>query len=539
MKTVLKWIGIAAAVLVALVIIAQAALYIYMPESSEGWVKAGIPQDEIPDGVDTVVAFKDVSVIPMDSERVLEGQTVIVKDGHIADIGSSGDIEIPAGAHVVDGSGRFLMPGLSDMHVHVFGAENDLLIYLANGVTTIRTMGGDSPAILEWRDQVKAGTRVGPSIWAWNPMFENQDEDWAWGTERATRGGKTFVQTPEEAEQLVAEMAALGVDGIKSHYVLSQEIFQTFVESAEKYGLPFDGHVPNTHSSCPNNPDDKPICVCARPDCWNEFRSMGAPALAHVEELVKMVALSDESLRVASDESIQQIAQDAADDGLWVTSTIYMFRSIVNQAADLDGLLAALPETQYVHPDVFENMGWGAGYYVELGNRPYYPNYLGAQEKMLLALNDSGALLMSGTDAPSSGVVPGFSMHDELETMADVGLSPYEVLKTSTANPALYLDEMDEFGTVEVGKYADLVLLEANPLDNISNTRQIAGVMARGRYFDRTDLDTILEAVSQDYEAAATTRTVLQIAFPIVVVLLLAGLVWFVVRRRKASQLSN
>jgi adenine deaminase len=158
---------------------------------------------------------------------------------------------------------------------------------------------------------------------------------------------------------------------------------------------------------------------------------------------------------------------------------------------------------------------------------------------MLLALNDSGALLMSGTDAPSAGVVPGFSMHDELETMADVGLSPYDVLKTSTANPALYLDEMDEFGTVEVGKHADLVLLEANPLDNISNTRQIAGVMARGRYFDRTDLDTILKAVSQDYEAAATTRTVLQIAFPIVMVLLLGAVVWFVVRRvrrRKASQ---
>jgi imidazolonepropionase-like amidohydrolase len=539
MKKALKWIGIAAAIVVAMVIIAQAVLYIYMPESREGWVKPGVPQDEIPAGVDTAVVFENVTVLPMDSERVLEGQTVVIADQSIADIGASGDVDVPAGAHVVDGTGRFLMPGLSDMHVHVFGTENDLFVYLANGVTTIRTMGGDPPAILEWRDQIRAGTRVGPSIWAWNPMFENQDEDWAWGTERATRGGKTFVDTPEEAEQLVAEMAVLGVDGIKSHYVLSQEIFQAFVESADQHGLPLDGHAPSTHANCPINPADKPICVCARGDCWDDFRAMGVPALAHVEELIKLVALSDESLRVVSDEGIRQIAQDAADDGLWVTSTIYMFRSIVDQAADLEGMLAALPETQYVHPDVFENMGWGAGYYVDLGSRPYYPNYLASQEQMLLALNESGALLMSGTDAPSSGMVPGFSLHDELVTMADVGLSPFEVLKTSTTNPALYLGELDEVGTVEVGKRADLVLLEENPLDDVTNTRQIAGVMARGRYFDRTDLDSILEAVSQNYEAAETTGTVLEIAFPIVVVLLLVALVWFIVRRRKASQTSS
>ncbi len=539
MKKVLKWIGIAAVFVVALFIIAYLALYIYMPESSEGWVKSGITQEEIPAGVDTSVVFENVNVIPMDSERVLEGQTVIIEDQRIAVIGASGDIDIPADAHVVDGEGRFLIPGLSDMHVHIFGSENDLLIYLANGVATIRTMGGDPPTILEWRDQIRAGTRVGPSIWAWNPMFENQDEDWEWGTERATRGGKTFVHTPEEAEQLVAEMAALGVDGIKSHYVLSQEIFQAFVESADQHGLPFDGHAPSTHANCPDNPADKPICVCARPDCWDDFRTMGVPALAHVEELIKMVALSDESLRVASDEGIRQIAQDVADDGLWVTSTVYMFRSIVDQAADLEGTLAAMPETQYVHPDVFENMGWGAGYYVEFGSRPYYPNYLASQERMLLALNDSGALLMSGTDAPSSGIVPGFSLHDELETMADVGLSPYDVLKTSTYNPALYLGELDEFGTVETGKRADLVLLEANPLDEITNTRQIAGTMVRGRYYSRADLDLMLEAVAKDYETAQTTQSVIEIAFPVVVVLLLVALVWFIVRRRKASQVSS
>ena len=141
-------------------------------------------------------------------------------------IGTSGEVDIPADAHVVDGDGKFLIPGLSDMHMHTFGSENDLLVYLANGVTTIRILGGDPPAILDWRDQIRAGTRVGPNIWAWWPMIENGywgDPEWV--KELQTRGGETYVHTPEEAEQLVAEMAALGVDGIKSHGVVSTEYY--------------------------------------------------------------------------------------------------------------------------------------------------------------------------------------------------------------------------------------------------------------------------------------------------------------------------
>ena len=150
---------------------------------------------------------------------------------------------------------------------------------------------------------------------------------------------------------------------------------------------------------------------------------------------------------------------------------------------------------------------------------------------MLLALYESGVLLMSGTDVPVPVMVPGFSLHDELEMMADVGLSPYDVLRTSTTNPSLYLDELEEFGTVEAGKRADLVLLEGNPLEDIANTRQIAGTMVRGRWYARADLDIMLEEVAKDYEAAETTQTVLKITFPVVVVLLLVALVWFIVRR--------
>jgi cytosine/adenosine deaminase-related metal-dependent hydrolase len=356
-------------------------------------------------------------------------------------------------------------------------------------------------------------------------MFENNDRDWEWGTERAYRGGQTWVHTPEEAERLVAEMAAMGVDGIKAHGVGSSEIYLALLDSAIQHGLPFDGHVPEDHTHY--------SVFETRSDSWNDFRTMGVPALTHVEELVKMVELSDESLRQASDESIHQMAQDAADDGLWITTTIYMFRSIVDQASDLEGTLSRTPEVKYVHPSVFDSVGWGPGanYYVELGSYPWYPNYLAAQEKMLLALYESGALLMSGTDTPLPMVAPGFSLHNELETMADIGLSPYDVLRISTYNPALYLGELEEFGTIEEGKRADLVLLEGNPLENITNTREIAGVMVRGRYYARADLDLMLDAVAKDYEAVKSTQTIVRIAFPVVVALLLVALVWFVVRR--------
>jgi hypothetical protein len=398
-------------------------------------------------------------------------------------------------------------------------------------------MGEDPPDVLKWRDQINAGKRVGPTMWVWWPQIESNDWDDEAGMERSTRGGKSYVHSPEDAEELVAEAAAMGVDGIKAHVVVSTEVYRAIVESAAQHDLPYDGHAPvdhNIHSS---------HRVCEEKDCWNDFMSMGVPALTHVEELVKMAPWTDGVPHTASDETIYQMAQDAADENIAVTTSVFLMRTIIDQATDLEGMLADMPEIKYLHPVVFE-FRWAPGpnSYVDLGNQSWYPNYLASIERMLLALNETGVLLMSGTDVPVPLTVPGFSLHDELETMADVGLSPYDVLKTSTYNPALYLGELDSFGTVEAGKRADLVLLDANPLDDISNTQKIAGVMVRGRYFDRADLDTILDLVAQDYEKAATTQTIVEIAYPILVVLLLVVVIWIVVRnirRRKANQVPS
>jgi len=477
-----KRVRIGIGVFLGLLILLFGVFYFVVTATSRTVAATAVDTDSIPTGTAGTVAFVNVAVIPMDSERVLEDQTVVVEDGRIVELGPSSTIEVPAGAQVVEGQGKFLMPGLSDMHMHLFGAETDLLLYLANGVTTIRDMGAAPPVQLEWRDEINAGTRTGPNILQWSPMFETMDwpdsmiKDWE------TSGGMVNAQDPEKIEKQVADYADQGYDGIKSHVIFSKDVFEAAVDSAKKYGLPSDGHVPIDLTHC----DDKTLC-------WNSFRSLEPEALAHVEELTSVVDWSDESIR--------QAAQDVAADNLWITTTIALMRSIADQISDLEGELAGLPEVKYVNPGPF-NSRWvpGENEYPNLVQSDFATK-LTADEKMLLALNEAGALLMSGTDAPLPLLVPGFSLHDELEVMVDIGLSPFDTLRTSTYNPAMYLNKLDEFGTVEPGKRGDLLLLDANPLTDITNTRQIAGVMVNGRWYTRADLDAMLAEVANAYES--------------------------------------
>ncbi|MBT3396163.1 MAG: hypothetical protein HN423_03155, partial [Alphaproteobacteria bacterium] len=257
-----------------------------------------------------------MSVITMGDAGVLSNQTVTVENRRITRIGPSEAGAVPTNAFTVDGTGKFLMPGLSDMMTHTNGVENDLLVYLANGVTTIRIMGLDPPAIFQWRDEIAAGLRVGPNISVMWPMTEATLQEFVWGAERATRGGRRWARTPEEAEQLVVEAKKAGADGIKSHGQPT-EVFVALLESAKKHGLTFDGHAPDDHIFC----QIRDTCAYENPTAaWNDYRAMNAGAIAHVEELIKMVELLDPETREASPDSIRHMAQDVADDGLWVST---------------------------------------------------------------------------------------------------------------------------------------------------------------------------------------------------------------------------
>jgi len=469
-----KRIPIAIGGVLLLLIVLAGAFYTVVSSTPRSIRKTTLDSDLIPTGIEQTVAFVKINVIPMNSERLLEDQTVIVKNGLITELGPSSTIQVPTEALVVEGEGKFLMPGLSDMHMHLFGSENDLLLYLANGVTTIRDMGDGSPVQLEWRDEINAGLRTGPNVLLWSPMFETMDGMEALISSWESPGGKVNANNPDKMEELVAGFAAQGYDGIKAHVIFSTEIFEAVLDSATKHGLQLDAHAP--------------IDIIFSEDkasSWEYFRSLEVDGVSHVEELIKIVDWSDES--------IQQAAQDVADDGLWVTTTIALMRSMNAQVSDYEGELAKISETKYMNIGIY-NFRWAK--FKPENYRSDMPDYLTANEKMLKALNEAGASLMSGTDAPLPLMVPGFSLHEELEYMVEIGLSPFEALRTSTYNPAVYLNKLDEYGTVETGKRADLVLLDANPLEDITNTRQISGVMVRGRWYTRTDLDVMLDEVA-------------------------------------------
>lgn len=496
-KKVLTWIGIAIGILIGLAIIFVAAFVVVLGPKVSVTTQGdtALALEMVPTGTETTVAFVNVTVIPMDSDRLLDGQVVIIKDGRIAEMGSGSSVDIPSEALKVDGQGKFLMPGLSDMHVHLFNSENDLLLYLANGVTTIRDVGGP-PIRLQWRDEINAGTRPGPNLLVWSPWFRELNWFNRITYKWASSGGIRTANTPEEAERLVAEFKAQGYDGIKAPHgnFNSLDVYKIILASARKHGLPIDGHAPIPLSYGKD-----------KTRCWNDFRDLGVEAVAHAEELIKIVDWSDKSIR--------KTARDAADDGLWVTTTIALIQSILVQRYNLEDELAKMPEVKYVNPAILNRgvawldikEGWIPGknkYEADPKQSKEkvlegISSYIKALERMFVALHEEGALLMSGTDSNVSLMVPGFSLHNELEAMVGLGISPYDALRTSTCNPALYLNRLNEFGTIEEGKRADLVLLEANPLEDITNTRLIEGVMVRGRWYTRTDLDIMLDKIAE------------------------------------------
>jgi hypothetical protein len=311
--------------------------------------------------------------------------------------------------------------------------------------------------------------------------FDSIKESWIYS------GGVRTANTPKKAEKLVAEFKAQGYDGIKIHngFFDSLDSYRILLSSARTHGLHLDGHVPVYF----NFREDKV-------QSWNEFRKLGQEAVAHTEELIKIVDWSDESIRKS--------ARDVAEDNMWVTTTLTIIQSIREQRYNLEYELSETPEARYVNPGIL-NQVWipGKNHYEADPERPKeevlegISSYINAMERMFVALHEEGALLMSGTDSNVPLMVPGFSLHDELEAMVELGISPYDALRTSTYNPALYLGRLDESGTIEAGKRADLVLLEANPLEDIANTRLIEGVMVRGRWYTRADLDIILEKIAR------------------------------------------
>ena len=438
-------------------------------------------------------AFVDVTVLPMDRERVLTGQTVIVRDGRIAAVGPSASVRVPADAQRIDATGKFLMPGLAEMHAHVLGPQQpaelnrDLMfLYVANGVTTIRAMLG-APNQLVLREQLKKGEVLGPTMFVAAPSLNGNS-----------------APNPDTAMKLVRAHKAAGYDLLKLHPGLSRPTYDSIVSVSRAVGITFGGHVSQQVGI------DRTLEVRQSTVDHLDGYIEGAvadPLKRRIMSPAEQVPFS-EWMAGVSDEKINELARRTRDAGVWVVPTMFLWESLFASFAPESA--ATRPEMKYAPKQWVTNwinqkrntsrQNTQAGITPELAQQ-----LLAHRRKLLKALADARAPMLMGTDSPQMFNVPGFALHRELRLMGETGMTPYQVLESGTRNVGLYVErdlkQDGKFGTVAVGNWADLVLLDANPLESLDNIGKRAGVMVRGRWVPRSEIDSGLAALAARYAA--------------------------------------
>jgi imidazolonepropionase-like amidohydrolase len=426
-----------------------------------------------PAAEERTIAFVDVNVVPLDSERVVGGQTVLVRAGSIVAVGPSSNVTVPAHAQVVDGRGKYLMPGLADMHTHLV-REEDLLLYVARGVTTVRNMWG-APVHLAWRDRIRRGALVGPTIVTAGPIVDGEDP---------THDGSLIVRNAQEAKVAIALHQRAGYDFVKIYSDLSLPAFAALMTAAKSAGLPVVGHVP------------RPVGLARAVD-------EGQHSIEHLSAFSEALQKDDSPVAGKFDRASRARKLDFIDEaklaplvehlrtsGAWVCPTRVVWS--LNDSPEALKQRLARPEMKYVGP--FELAIWKS----ELDRSPEQiaadarTNAFG--DRVLAALHDGHASLLVGTDTGNPFVVPGYSVHEELALFVRAGMTPYEALSAATRRAAEFLST-NEFGTIAVGKRADLLLVEGNPLVDVREADRIAGVMVRGRWLGAVELSALLATV--------------------------------------------
>lgn len=424
------------------------------------------------------------TVIPMDGERVLQDHTVVIEGGRILELGPRSRVALQPGATRIDGSGKFLMPGLADMHAHVRVAAEEtvnaeLLLYLASGVTLLRNMVG-SAAHLALRRKVEEGEIPGPRIFTVSPLLEGQGAVWSFAQQ---------VLDPGKVDFLVAGYAANGYDAVKIYHTLSREVYEAFIAAGRRHRIAIVGHVPFTVGI--------DSALRAGQSSIEHLRGYDIDGVA-AEVLLLDGGRSPQrfaSWLAMTDARMHELARATAAAGVWNCPTL-----VVNDMlADLDRLadLAEHPSAALLPPSIR----------VALANNPLAPLFspearamLRAvkpqQLKFVKALKDAGAGLLIGTDTMLPFLVPGFTVVDEIANFVQAGLTEFEALRAATAEPAKYLGIANSSGTVEVGKRADLILLDADPLRDVRNLHSPTGVFVQGRWFSREELRARLQELA-------------------------------------------
>jgi imidazolonepropionase-like amidohydrolase len=410
------------------------------------------------------IVFQNVNVIPMTNDKVLPGQTVVVKDGRIDYVGTA-KFKMPEGTVSIDGTGKYLMPGLAEMHGHIPPPnappdviENVLFLYVANGITTVRGMLGH-PGQLDLRARSKKGEIVAPNLYLAGPSFNGNS-----------------VNSPEQAVEKVRQQKKEGWDLLKVHPGVTRAEYDAMAKTARQEKIRFGGHVPEEVGLL-------------------HAIEMGQETFDHLDGYPEYLDADKPSI---DDAKLADVVKRSKAAGVWVVPTMALWE-VLFDTIDLK-TLRNYPELKYVSQQAVDQ--WTAAWNDRLNQMPRdaATNIINNRVKILRALNEGGVRILMGTDAPQQFSVPGFSLHRELQRMAAAGMTPYQILVSGTRNVGEYFAKSDSFGTVEKGKRADLVLVDANPLQDISNVEKISGVMVSGRWMSRADIDKRLAKIEEKYK---------------------------------------
>jgi len=411
-----------------------------------------------------VVVFDRVNVLPMDRETVLRDQTVVVKDGRFVELGPAAKVNAPAGALRIDARGKFLMPGMSELHGHIppptAPAEfvNDVLfLYVANGVTTVRGMLGH-PGQLELREKAKKAEADSPTLYLAGPSFS----------------GST-VQSVEQAEARVRQQKAEGWDLLKIHPGLTRAQYDAVARVAREVSIPFAGHVPAD------------VGVLHALELRQE-------TIDHLDGYIEHLG---GGASVIPQEKLVELARRTRDAGVWVVPTMVVWDTIIG--AHEPGTIFAFPELRYLPRDLVTQ--WKKVYEGRRGapqfNLAQAKRISADRKRLLQAMDAEKVKIVFGTDAPQQFSVPGFSIHREMKAMTSAGMKPYAVLRSGTASAGEYFQAKDRFGAIAVGSRADAILLEANPLLDVANVSRRAGVLLRGRWIPETEIQSRLASIAK------------------------------------------
>ena len=438
-----------------------------------------------------VIAVRHASVIPMTRDTVLRDATVIVRDGRIVVVGPTATTAVPSGAQVIDATGKYLIPGLSDMHVHLLsdGEEvhdsagpAELGVMLANGVTVARLMIG-TPEQLALRSDVGTGRVLGPQLWVASPQL----------TGRASENA-LVVTTPNDARDAVRRAAEAGYDFIKITLFITPEVYDAIIDEAKVRGIRVVGHVE------PAVGVRRALAAGEQIEHLDSYLEAvladSAPMRTALTQGLVFQARNWVSMDYVDERKIPEIAGATARAGVFVDPTQNVFNTAF-AIGESDSVIRNRSDWQFWPPKMRQGYlnahrtYWDPARWVER-TEARRRRYVDVRNKLVKAIVDSGGKIMAGSDTPEWFHMYGWGLHRELQALVRAGLTPYQALEAATKNPAEFLRASAEWGTIERGKRADFIMLSANPLDDIRNTELIEGVAMGGRWMNRRQLDAMI-----------------------------------------------